>query len=211
MTFHVSRTLYRCVTAGRSVKISSTWSDTSSKIFMSRDAKSLRECFAVVISRFSWRHVRAPADRREIRRWWTRRRQRRRRRREYLESEARWRSLESNRRFPRMLGLNWEHEEVPQESPTRVWVFGSFFPFFFLSITLTLTIGPLSWSCLVPLSFPLRGFGLLVSVHLFAHLLLSFLTGLLSYSFVRADIVAFVGPPGPWEAVVVPSRERGGF
>lgn len=50
------------------------------------------------------------------------------------------------------------------------------FPFFFLSITLALAIGPLSRSCLVPLSFPLRGFGLLVSVHLFAHLLLSFLT-----------------------------------
>lgn len=83
------------------------------------------------------------------------------------------------------------------------------FPFFFLSITLALTIGPLPHSRLVPLSFSLRGFGLLVSVHLLAHLLLSFLADLLSYSFVRADIAAFVGPPGPWEAVVVPSREGG--
>lgn len=32
MTFRVSRTPYRCATAGRSVKISSTWSDTSSEI-----------------------------------------------------------------------------------------------------------------------------------------------------------------------------------
>lgn len=38
--FHVV-TSCGCATAGRSVKISSTWSDTSSKIFMSRDVKSL--------------------------------------------------------------------------------------------------------------------------------------------------------------------------
>lgn len=37
---------------------------------------------------------------------------------------------ESNRQFPRMLGSNWEHQEVPHESLPRVWVFGSFFPFF---------------------------------------------------------------------------------
>lgn len=66
MTFRVSRTPYRCAIAGRSVKISSTWSATSSKIFMSRDAKS-RE-FAVAISRFPRRHVRAPGGRRGRRR-----------------------------------------------------------------------------------------------------------------------------------------------
>lgn len=84
------------------------------------------------------------------------------------------------------------------------------FPFFFVSITLALAIGPLPRSRLAPLSFSLRGFGLPVSDRLLAHLLLSFLTSFLSYSFVRADTAAFVGPPGPWEAVVVPSRE-GGF
>lgn len=41
-----------CDTASRSVKISSTWSGTSSEISTPRDAKSLLECFAVAIHAF---------------------------------------------------------------------------------------------------------------------------------------------------------------
>lgn len=128
--------------------------DTSNEIFTSCGVKSPRGCFAVTILCFSPRHVRAPRSRR---RRWERRRVGRKEKEEEREHkvshDGKVESLESNRWFPRMLDSNWDHEEVPHESPARVWVFGSFFPFFSspsLSLSLSLSRSVLSLSLSLP-------------------------------------------------------------
>lgn len=123
----------------------------------------------------------------------------RRRRRETQRVSHEKSKSESNRQFPRMLGSNWEHQEVPHESLPRVWVFGSFFPFF-PSVSVFLQCRSLS----------LRGFLWLVALSLSLSLPISislFPASFILVSLVRADDgAAFVGPQGPWEAVAVVSR-----
>jgi len=102
-----------------------------------------------------------------------------------------------------MLGSNWKHEEVPHESSARVWVFGSFFPFFSLhhsrstdrlSLSLSSSLFP---SHLAPLSFSLRGFGLLVSVHLPAHSLFYSQNGSLFLFPSSGSVLRLCAPQAP--------------
>ena len=108
---------------------------------------------------------------------------------------------ESNRQFPRMLGSNWEHQEVPRESLPRVWVFGSFFPFF-PSVSVFLRSLSLSLS----LSFFLSTWALVASSSLSLSLSLDCSLSLLPLAFILVPLertsqgrrwCGVRGPPGP--------------